>query len=117
MSECFDKAMEQAGQEFKDQMHKMRHIKKVDARVVAVKMCFMRARDIERENNGKPIEYVFNISTMKEDGTWDRCPKCGDPDINKVSANQVPYQGCFNCHILLGKFQIKSMKSQGKREG
>ena len=114
----FTEALDKAGAEFKDQLKKMRFIKKVDSRVDAVKMTFMRARDIERESNAKSTsEFVFNISTMNQDGTWDRCPKCGDPDINKVSANNVPYQGCFSCHILLGKFQIKSMKAQtGKKE-
>jgi len=120
MSEDFSKAMDQASGEYKQLFHKLKFIKKTDSRVSAVNMSFMRARDIERENgNGKTLEFVFNLSTLNQDGTWDRCPKCGDPDINKVSANQVPYQGCYNpgCHILLGKFQIKSMKSQGKREG
>jgi len=114
----FTEALDKAGSEFKEQMHRMRSIKRIESRVDAVKMTFMRARDIDRENNiNSSQEYVFNISTMKEDGTWDRCPKCGDPDINKVSANNVPYQGCFSCHILLGKFQIKSMKSQNKKKG
>lgn len=113
----FTEALDKAGSEFKEQVHKMRFIKKMDSRVDAVKMCFMRARDIEREENGKKSsEYIFNLSTMKEDGTWDRCPMCGDPDINKVSANNVPYQGCFGCHILLGKFQIRSMKSQSPKK-
>ena len=113
----FTEALDKAGSEFKEQMHRMRSIKRIESRVDAVKMTFMRARDIEREGNSKTApEFVFNISTMKEDGSWDRCPKCGDPDINKVSANNVPYQGCFSCHILLGKFQIKSMKSQKKKE-
>ena len=113
----FTEALDKAGSEFKEQMHRMRSIKRIESRVDAVKMTFMRARDIDREENGKASpEYVFNLSTMNQDGTWDRCPKCGDPDINKVSANNVPYQGCFSCHILLGKFQIKSMKSQKKKE-
>ena len=113
----FTEALDKAGSEFKEQMHRMRSIKRIESRVDAVKMTFMRARDIEREENGKTSpEYVFNLSTMNQDGTWDRCPKCGDPDINKVSANNVPYQGCFSCHILLGKFQIKSMKSQNKKQ-
>jgi hypothetical protein len=113
----FTEALDKAGSEFKEQMHRMRSIKRIESRVDAVKMTFMRARDIDRENNvNSTQEFVFNISTMKEDGTWDRCPKCGDPDINKISANNVPYQGCFSCHILLGKFQIKSMKSQKKKE-
>jgi hypothetical protein len=113
----FTEALDKAGSEFKEQMHRMRSIKRIESRVDAVKMTFMRARDIEREENGKTSpEYVFNLSTMNQDGTWDRCPKCGDPDINKVSANNVPYQGCFSCHILLGKFQIKSMKSQNKKK-
>ena len=113
----FTEALDKAGSEFKEQMHRMRSIKRIESRVDAVKMTFMRARDIDRDSNAKTsLEFVFNISTMKEDGTWDRCPKCGDPDINKVSANNVPYQGCFSCHILLGKFQIKSMKSQKKKE-
>jgi len=113
----FTEALDKAGSEFREQMHRMRSIKRIESRVDAVKMTFMRARDIDRENNvNSTQEFVFNISTMKEDGTWDRCPKCGDPDINKVSANNVPYQGCFSCHILLGKFQIKSMKSQKKKE-
>jgi hypothetical protein len=112
----FTEALDKAGSEFKDQMHKMRGIKKVESRVNAVKMCFMRARDIDRENSSKTNpEYVFNISTMNQDGTWDRCPKCGDPDINKIAENGVKYQGCYNCHILLGKFQIRSMKSQNKK--
>jgi len=113
----FTEALDKAGSEFKEQMHRMRSIKRIESRVDAVKMTFMRARDIDRDSNAKTsLEFVFNISTMKEDGTWDRCPKCGDPDINKISANNVPYQGCFSCHILLGKFQIKSMKSQKKKE-
>ena len=113
----FTEALDKAGSEFKEQLHSMRFIKKMDSRVDAVKMCFMRARDIERENNSKSNqEYVFNLSTMNQDGTWDRCPKCGDPDINKIAGNGVEYQGCFNCHILLGKFQIRSMKSQNKKE-
>ena len=114
----FTEALDKAGSEFKDQLHKMRCIKKMESRVDAVKMCFMRARDIERESNAKSTsEFVFNISTMNQDGTWDRCPSCGDPDINKTAANGVSYQGCFNpsCHILLGKFQIRSMKSQNKK--
>jgi len=116
MTDEFSKAMDQATVEYKDLFHKLRFIKRAEHRVSAVNMSFMRARDIERENNGKTSqEYVFNLSTMNQDGTWDRCPKCGDPDINKVSANQVPYQGCFGCHILLGKFQIRSMKSQNKK--
>ena len=113
----FTEALDKAGSEFKEQMHRMRSIKRIESRVDAVKMTFMRARDIEREENGKTSpEYVFNLSTMKEDGSWDRCPMCGDPDINKTSANGVPYQGCFGCHILLGKFQIRSMKSQKKKD-
>jgi len=113
----FTEALDKAGSEFKEQMHRMRSIKRIESRVDAVKMTFMRARDIDRDSNAKTsLEFVFNISTMKEDGTWDRCPKCGDPDINKISANNVPYQGCFSCHILLGKFQIKSMKSQNKKK-
>ena len=114
----FTEALDKAGTEFKEQLHRMRYIKKMDSRVDAVKMCFMRARDIERESNAKSTsEFVFNISTMNQDGTWDRCPSCGDPDINKTAANGVAYQGCFgpSCHILLGKFQIKSMKSQNKK--
>ena len=114
----FTEALDKAGSEFKEQMHRMRSIKRIESRVDAVKMTFMRARDIEREENGKTSpEYVFNLSTMNQDGTWDRCPKCGDPDINKIAENGIKYQGCYNCHILLGKFQIKSMKSQiGKKE-
>ena len=111
----FTEALDKAGSEFKDQLHKMRYIKNVDNRVVAVKMCFMRARDIERESNTKTSpEFVFNLSTMNPDGTWDRCPGCGDPDINKET-NGHPWQGCYRCHILLDKFQIRSMKSQNKR--
>jgi hypothetical protein len=112
----FTEALDKAGSEFKEQMHKMRFIKKMDSRVVAVKMCFMRARDIERESNAKTSpEFVFNLSVMNDDGTWDKCPGCGDPDINKET-NGHPWQGCYRCHILLGKFQIKSMKSQNKKK-
>jgi hypothetical protein len=112
----FTEALDKAGAEFKDQLHRMRSIKKMDSRVDAVKMCFMRARDIERESNAKATsEFVFNLSTMNPDGTWDRCPGCGDPDINKET-NGHPWQGCYRCHILLGKFQVKSMKSQNKKE-
>jgi len=113
----FTEALDKAGSEFKEQMHRMRSIKRIESRVDAVKMTFMRARDIDRENNvNSTQEFVFNISTMKEDGTWDRCPKCGDPDINKIAENGIKYQGCYNCHILLGKFQIRSMKSQNKKK-
>ena len=111
----FTEALDKAGSEFKEQVHKMRFIKKMDSRVDAVKMCFMRARDIERESNAKSNpEFVFNLSTMNQDGTWDRCPGCGDPDINKESSSH-PWQGCYRCHVLLDKFQIKSMKSQNKK--
>jgi len=114
----FTEALDHATDEYKHLFHdKLRFIKKTEDRVSATNMCFMRGRDIERENNSKSTqEFVFNISTMKEDGTWDRCPKCGDPDINKIAENGIKYQGCYNCHILLGKFQIKSMKSQKKKE-
>jgi len=112
----FTEALDKAGSEFKEQLHRMRCIKKMESRVDAVKMCFMRARDIERESNSKTSpEFVFNLSTMNPDGTWDRCPCCGEPEIDKTSQNGVPYQGCFHCHILLGKFQIKSMKAQNKK--
>jgi len=112
----FTEALDKAGSEFKEQLHRLRFIKKMDSRVVAVKMCFMRAWDIERESNAKTSpEFVFNLSTMNQDGTWDRCPGCGDPDINKQSNGHL-WQGCYRCHILLGKFQIRSMKSQKKKD-
>lgn len=115
----FEKAMNQAGNEFKEQFHRMRYIKKMDSRVVAVKMCFMRARDIDRENSKPDNSYqkfTFNISAFDFDQQiWDKCPSCGDPDINKES-NGHQWQGCYRCHILLGKFQIKSMEPRKKPE-
>jgi len=119
MTETFDKALDQGREEYLRLFKQgLRTIKKTEDRVSACNMVMMRARDIDRESNAKTSsEFVFNISTMNQDGTWDRCPSCGDPDINKTAANGVAYQGCFgpSCHILLGKFQIKSMKSQNKK--
>jgi hypothetical protein len=90
----------------------MRYLKKTEDRVAAVKMIFMRARDIEREGQkASQGQYTFTITAYNlGQQKWDRCPGCGDPDINKESASGKSWQGCFNCHILLGsKGIIKSM--------
>lgn len=116
MSECFDKAMDQASKEYKDLFHKLRFIKKASDRVSATNMGMMRARDIEREKgkqeNGH--EFTFTISTYNpEMQKWERCPGCGDIEINKISQNGNEWQGCYRCHILLDKYgKIKSMRCQ-----
>ena len=116
----FTEALEKAGSEFKDQLHKMRFIKKMESRVDAVKMCFMRARDIERENNKDDSSYptfTFTISTYNpEQMKWNRCPGCGDDKIDKVT-NGTEWQGCFRCHILLDKNGIiRSMNPNKKKD-
>ncbi len=120
MSE-FAEAGDQATKEYKDLFHKLRFIKKAEHRVSAVNMCFMRARDIERENNTNEKsypEFTFTISTYNPElQKWDRCPGCGDPEINKTAQNGNQYQGCFRCHVLLDKNGIiRSMSPKKKKE-
>jgi len=101
----FDSALDQAANEylrlFKSEMAK---IKSTEDRVSAVNMCFMRARDIEKAkgNNGRRM-FTFTITAFDlENRRWDKCPGCGDPDINQQSASGHPWQGCFKCEVLLG---------------
>ena len=117
----FTEALDKAGSEFKEQLHNMRFIKKMESRVDAVKMCFMRARDIERENNKDDSNYptfTFTISTYNpEQMKWDRCPGCGDDKIDKTAQNGNPWQGCYRCHILLDKNGIiRSMNPNKKKD-
>ncbi len=119
MTETFDKALEQASNEYKSLYKKMRFVKNPTERVPATNMGMMRARDIERENS-KPEnghEFCFTISTYDPDQQrWLQCPGCGDTEINKLSANGNEWQGCYRCHVLLDKYgKIKSMKSQSQK--
>lgn len=127
MDKEFDKALEQASDEYKGIFKKLRFIKKIGDRVSAANMSFMRARDIEREierverekdrgnGNGYP-KFAFTVTMYDPEGqTWNRCPGCGDPEINKVT-NGFDWQGCFRCHVLLDKTGIiKSMDPNRKK--
>lgn len=100
----FEKALDQANKEFESlYRHKMSYIKKVEDRVVAAKMIMMRARDIEKEKATTTKRlFTFTITTFDpENRKWDKCPGCGDPDINKESGGH-PWQGCYKCEVLLG---------------
>lgn len=101
----FVKALGQATNEYM-RLYKrdLSQIRKSEDRVSAVNMCFMRARDIEREkgNNGRKL-FVFTITAFDlENRRWDKCPGCGDPDINHESVTGKSWQGCFKCEVLLG---------------
>lgn len=92
--------------------HDLATIKVGSDRTSAVNMCFMRARDLQREKD-KPDLFVFTITAYDpENQRWERCPGCGDPDINKESVTGKMWQGCFKCRILLGsQGVIKAMDS------
>lgn len=101
----FDGALDQAAKEymrlFRSEMAK---IKRTEDRVSATNMVFMRARDIEKASNanGRKL-FSFTITAFDlEQKKWDRCPGCGDPDINQESASGHAWQGCFKCEVLLG---------------
>ena|SRR4030042_829036 len=113
MIDGFVKALETATKEYLQlYKHDLSAIRKSEDRVSAVNMCFMRARDIERENaKAEAMQFTFTITAYDlENQKWDRCPGCGDPDINKESSAGKPWQGCFKCRVLLGsKGLIKAM--------
>lgn len=129
MDKEFDKALEQASDEYRGIFKKLRFIKKIGDRVSAANMSFMRARDIEREierverekdrsnGNGYP-KFAFTVTAYDPEAqNWGRCPGCGDPKIDRVT-NGFEWQGCFRCHILLDKIGIiRSMEPRnGKKE-
>lgn len=113
MIDGFVKALGTATKEYLQlYKHDLSAIRKSEDRVSAVNMCFMRARDIERENaKAEAMQFTFTITAYDlENQKWDRCPGCGDPDINKESSAGKPWQGCFKCRVLLGsKGLIKAM--------
>lgn len=114
----FEKALDQANAEFKQlYTEKMKYLKKTDDRVTAAKMVIMRARDIEREkSNGNGRKFVFTITAFDPEAKlWDRCPGCGDPNINRDTDGHK-WQGCYTCDILLGSNgTIKSMDHSAKK--
>ncbi len=119
MTEQFPEALTKAVDEYKKVYKDMKFIKKTEARTSACNMAFMRGRDIERENI-KPEDghrkFCFTISTYNPDQQkWDRCPGCGDPEINKES-NGHEWQGCYKCDILLDSSgKIRSMDHNKKK--
>lgn len=110
-------ALEKANAEFKDLYTKgTKYIKATEDRVSAVKMIMMRARDIAREvGKDSAPSFTFTITAFNlDDRRWDKCPGCGDPDINQQSASGHPWQGCYKCRVLLGSNgTIKSMGAKG----
>ncbi len=103
-AEGFEKALRQAAGEYMQLFrNEMAKIKRTEERVSAVNMVFMRARDIERGTAGAMRKlFTFTITAFNLDQRrWDKCPGCGDPDINKESGGH-PWQGCYKCEVLLG---------------
>lgn len=102
----FIEALGQATEEYKG-LYKgnLKFIRGSAERASAVNMVFMRARDIEKAKsvkNGKQL-FTFTITAFDlENRRWDKCPGCGDPDINQQSASGHPWQGCRKCEVLLG---------------
>lgn len=111
----FGKLLRQASDEYSQLFKRdLRYIKKTEDRVSAANMCFMRARDIAREQDkSEERQFTFTITTFDlENRKWDKCPGCGDPDINKESVTGKTWQGCYSCRVLLGSNgMIKSMDS------
>lgn len=104
-NEGFEKALRQAAGEYMQLFrNEMAKIKRTEDRVSAVNMVFMRARDIERSKpNSERRLFTFTITAFDlENRKWDRCPGCGDPDINQESVTGKSWQGCFKCEVLLG---------------
>ncbi len=100
----FGKALEQASNEYLRLFKSdLRFIKKTDDRVSACNMCFMRARDILKEQGKAEANlFTFTITAYNlEQQRWDKCPGCGDPDINQQSITGKAWQGCYKCRILL----------------
>ena len=94
--------------------HDLSAIKKSEARVSAANMCFMRARDIlKEEEKAKAVLFTFTITAYNlEQQRWDKCPGCGDPDINQQSVTGKSWQGCYKCRVLLSSNGlIKAMDS------
>lgn len=55
---------------------------------------------------------VSAYSAIKQE--WNYCPWCNKMNINHKSKKDVPYQGCFDCRILLQKDgTIKQMLDRG----
>lgn len=115
VSDGFGKALEQASSEyFRLFKSDLRFIKKTEDRVSACNMCFMRARDILKENGKAEANlFTFQIAAYNpEQQKWDKCPGCGDPDINQQSITGKSWQGCYKCRVLLGSLGvIKAMDS------
>jgi len=100
----FGKLLKQASGEYSQLFKRdLRFIKKSEERVSAANMCFMRARDIQKENGKAEVNlFTFTITAYNlEQQRWDKCPGCGDPDINKESSAGKPWQGCYKCRVLL----------------
>ena len=116
----FVKALDQATGEYRTlYKEKLKFIKNSESKSAAVNMVFMRARDIERANanDGKRL-FTFQIAAFDpENRRWDKCPGCGDPDINKETQGH-PWQGCYKCEVLLGSNgTIKAMDPSRGRGG
>ena len=113
----FVKALGRATKEYMQlYRHDLAQIRKSEDRVSAVNMCFMRARDLVKEDS-KVTLFTFTVSAYDPAlQKWVRCPGCGDPDINQTSSAGKPWQGCYKCSVLLGsKGIIKAMDpSRGK---
>lgn len=121
MIDDYAKAIDQAVSEYKGlYTDKMKFVKQVAVRAELVKAVSMRARDIYREAQVATKKFSFCVLSFNlERGPWDRCPGCGDPEINKDS-NGHAWQGCYKCDILLGSNGvIQSMdhsKNKKKKE-
>ena len=78
----FGKALVAASTEYM-QLFKsdLKFIRKTEDRVSACNMCFMRARDIlKEEEKSKAVLFTFTITAYNlEQQRWDKCPGCGDP--------------------------------------
>ena len=100
----FGKALVAASTEYM-QLFKsdLKFIRKTEDRVSACNMCFMRARDIlKEEEKSKAVLFTFTITAYNlEQQRWDKCPGCGDPDINQQSITGKAWQGCYKCRVLL----------------
>lgn len=119
MADEYMQAIVQAISEYKELYTKdLKFVKNSDVRAEVMRGVASRARDIYRENMAPTKKFTFTITVFDlEKRLWDRCPGCGDPDINKDS-NGHSWQGCYKCDILLGSNgTIKSMDhSRTKKE-
>lgn len=112
MDEKETKHVDQAIKEYEYIYKRCGFVKGARAAVEMSKGIAMKARDLEREANTQMVrKFVFTITAYNlEQKRWDRCPGCGDPDINQHSSSGHPWQGCYKCDILLGSNgTIKSM--------